>query len=54
MGSYLVTLPLPEGLHVAKTSQDMRFKENHGLQNSPWAGKSYLATGLVNIDIDKA
>ena len=39
MGCYSVTLPLPEGLHVAKNSQDMRLQENHGLQNSPWGGE---------------
>ena len=38
MGCYSVTLPLPEGLHVAKKSQDMMLQENYGLQNSPCGG----------------
>ena len=50
MGCYSVTLPLPEGLHVAKNSQDMKLQENHGLQNSPWGGgKPYLAPGLIGV-----
>ena len=47
MGCYSVTLPLPEGLHGAKTSQDSRLQENFGVQNDPvGGGKPYLATGL--------
>ena len=46
-GCYSLTLPLSEGLYVAKSLQDIRLQEKYGLQNSPWGeGKPYPASGL--------
>ena len=42
MGCYSVTLPLPEGLHGAKTTQDTRLQENYGVQNYPWGWVNHI------------
>ena len=41
-GCYSLTLSLPEGLHVAKSLQDIGLYEKYGLQYSSWGEVNHI------------